>query len=119
MAHLARLRRLIRLRKGPMIAALYPAVLLVAQGLVALGLGLLALWLAAALPLGLEWLLALAIVWGALLAFRRLDRRLFVYYLMHDYAYTASEGGAYPAPLEARLAAFRAPCPGRAGQRGG
>jgi hypothetical protein len=101
------LGRLIHLRKGPMIAALYPAVLLVAQGLVALGLGLWALWLAAALPFGLEWLLAMAVVWAALLAFRRLDRRLFVYYLMHDYAYTASEGGAYPAPLEARLAVFR------------
>ena len=100
------LRRLIRLRKGPMIAALYPAVLLVGQGLLALALGLLVLWLAA-LPFGLDWLLAGATVWAALAGFRRLDRRLYVYYLMHDYAFTASENGAYPAVLEARLAEFR------------
>jgi hypothetical protein len=34
-----------RLRKGPLIAALYPAVLLVLQALVALGVGWLVLWL--------------------------------------------------------------------------
>lgn len=100
--------RLIRLRKGPMIAALYPAVLLMGQGLVALLLGALALWLATALPFGLEWPLAAAVVWAVLVGFRRLDRRLYVYYLMHDYAFTAIERGAYPAALEARLAAFGA-----------
>jgi hypothetical protein len=99
--------RLIRLRKGPMIAALYPAVLLLGQGLLALALGALVLWLAAALPFGLEWPLAAGAVWAVLAGFRRLDRRLYVYYLMHDYAFTAMERGAYPAMLEDRLAAFR------------
>jgi hypothetical protein len=99
--------RLIRLRKGPMIAALYPAVLLLGQGLVALALGALVLWLAVALPFGLEWPLAAGAVWVVLAGFRRLDRRLYVYYLMHDYAFTAKERGAYPAMLEDRLAAFR------------
>ncbi len=102
------LRRLVRLRKGPMIAALYPAVLLLGQGLVALVLGALVLWLGAALPYGGEWALGAAVVWAVLHGFRRLDRRIFVYYLMHDYAFTAMERGAYPALLEARLAEFRA-----------
>jgi hypothetical protein len=47
-------------------------------------------------------------VWAVLEAFRRLDRRVFAYYLMHDYAFTASRNGAYPPALEARLAAFLA-----------
>ena len=43
---------------------------------------------------------------GVLQLFRRLDRRLFVYYLMQDYAFTARDGGAYPAVLEERLRFF-------------
>ncbi|TAG30903.1 MAG: hypothetical protein EAZ40_01020 [Rhodobacterales bacterium] len=100
--------RLVRLRKGPMIAALYPAILLLLQGLVALAMGGVVLWLGAALPWGLEWPLAAAMVCAALVGFRVIDRKLYVYYLMHDYAFTASEGGAYPARLEARLDEFRA-----------
>ena len=102
------LARLIRLRKGPMIAALYPAVLLVVQALGAALIAGLVLWLAWALSWGLGWALALASGWAVLEGFRRIDHRLFVYYLMHDYAFTTVEGGAYPALLEARLAAFRA-----------
>jgi hypothetical protein len=102
------LRRLIRLRKGPMIAALYPAVALVAQALVAVLVAGLALWLGWSLPYGLVWVLALGLGWAVLDGFRRIDHRLFVYYLMHDYAFTTVEGGAYPVVLEDRLAAFRA-----------
>ena len=98
------LRRLIRLRKGPMIAALYPAVALVAQALVALLVGGMVLWL---LPPTWGWLVALIAGWAVLEGFRRIDHRFFVYYLMHDYAFTTVEGGAYPAVLEARLAEFR------------
>lgn len=97
--------RLVRLRKGPMIAALYPAVLLVVQALVALLVGWLVLWLVPLRLLG--WGLAAAAGYAVLEGFRRIDRRLFVYYLMHDYAFTAVEGGAYPAALAARLVAFR------------
>nr|WP_238382483.1 hypothetical protein [Tabrizicola thermarum] len=100
------LRRLIRLRKGPMIAALYPAVLLVVQAALALVAGGIVVWLGSGLPRGMGWGLAAAVVWLVLEAFRRLDHRLFVYYLMHDYAFTAGEGGAYPAALEERLRAF-------------
>ena len=103
--HSGALRRLVRLRKGPMIAALYPAVLLVLQALVALALAGLVWWL---VPWPwVDWALAAGTVWMVLAGFRRLDRRVYAYYLMHDYAFTALECGAYPAVLEARLAEFR------------
>lgn len=100
--------RLFRLRKGPMLAALYPAVALVAQALVAALVAGLVLLLASSLPWGIGWALALAAAWAVLEGFRRIDHRLFVYYLMHDYAFTTVEGGAYPPLLEARLGEFRA-----------
>jgi hypothetical protein len=102
------LRQLLRLRKGPMIAALYPAVLLVLQAVVALAVGWVVLRLAGdRLPSGLNWVVAALAAYGVLEAFRRMDRRLFVYYLLHDYAFTGIGGGAYPAGLEERLARFR------------
>ncbi|MDX5349515.1 MAG: hypothetical protein LPJ95_02260, partial [Paracoccaceae bacterium] len=92
--------------KGPMVAALYPVVLLLLQALVALILAGLVLWL---LPWAwAAWPLAAGTVWAVLAGFRRLDGRFYAYYLMHDYAFTALEGGAYPAVLEARLATVRA-----------
>ncbi|WP_137110738.1 hypothetical protein [Rhodobacter sp. SY28-1] len=100
------LRRLIRLRKGPMIAALYPAVLLVLQALVAVAVCWLVAWATSGLGVAMQAGLALGAGWAVLEGFRRIDRRLFVYYLMHDYAYTAVEGGAYPVALEGRLRAF-------------
>jgi hypothetical protein len=99
--------RLLQLRKGPMIAALYPAVLLVLQAFVAVGTGWLVLWLLGGLPYGLAWAGAAAGGYAVLEGFRRMDRRLYVYYLMHDYAFTAIAGGAYPPALEDRLAVFR------------
>lgn len=99
------LRRLTRLRKGPVIAALYPVGLLILQLFLALGLAGLAGW-------GLSWLspwaapLGLVIVPLLLNWFRKHDGRVFAWYLMHDYAHTAQGGGAYPPDLEARLAEF-------------
>ncbi|MEI4234017.1 hypothetical protein [Roseovarius sp. D22-M7] len=97
--------RLMRLRKGPVIAALYPVVILLLQLLFALlvawGLArLLMLWHPLA---GWAGLGAVPIV---LAGFRRLDGRFFAYYLMHDYAHCARLDGAMPPELEARLAAF-------------
>ena len=97
--------RLMRLRKGPVIAAFYPVGVLLAQ---------LALALVAARGLGhaLGMLHPLA-AWGGLVAvpvmlawFRRLDGHLYAYYLMHDYAFAARWLGANPPQLEARLAEF-------------
>ncbi len=98
--------RLAGLRKGPTMAALYPVAALLVQAMVA---GLLAWGIGAALaqvhPV-LGWLAAPLVVWATLWAFRRQDHRLFAYYLMHDYAYSAAGGGANPPELEARMAAF-------------
>ncbi len=100
--------RLIWLRKGPTVAALYPVVLLVLQLVVALlvgwGLGLLAGKVAGwwgAVPAALVGA-ALVLRW-----FRRIDNRIYAHYLMHDYAYTAQHWGANPPELEARMSAFR------------
>ena len=99
------LRRLTWLRKGPVIAALYPVVVLLLQ-LVA------ALLVAAVVGWGLSFVHPLA-AWGGLLAvrpvleaFRRKDSRFFAYYLMHDYAFSARHMGANPPVLEDRIAAF-------------
>ena len=104
--------RLMRLRKGPMIAALYPIFALILQALtgVALGWGLAALALALlpAFPLKGPAGLALgaAVLTLTLRWFRKHDGRFYAYYLMHDYAFTARWGGANPPQLEARMAAF-------------
>ncbi|MDZ7909582.1 MAG: hypothetical protein U5N10_16140 [Gemmobacter sp.] len=103
--------RLTRLRGGPVVAALYPVVLLLGQLVLAL--------LPAAALMGLGgWLWP---GWGALIGgvagvgaavlilrwFKKQDHRFYAYYLMHDYAFGAQHGGANPPELEARMAAFR------------
>lgn len=103
------LMRLMRLRRGPVIAALYPVVVLLVQLLVSVLIGTGVGWAAGHVSGLGGWLglpLALAIIWGALNLWRRHDGRFFAYYLMHDYAFTARQGGAYPAALEQRLAQF-------------
>lgn len=97
--------RLMRLRKGPVIAALYP----VGSLLLHLVLALAAAWAAGRVLAVIHPLAAWAGVAAApatLLWFRRQDKRFFVYYLMHDYAHTAAHQGAYSPDLEARLASF-------------
>ena len=99
--------RLMRLRRGPVIAALYPIAVLLAQMAAALALGAALLWAGA---VWLHWTVGLAAGLAAstalLLWFRRIDGRIFAYYLMHDYAFTAQNGGAYPPALETRIEAF-------------
>ncbi|TMM54700.1 hypothetical protein [Sulfitobacter sabulilitoris] len=110
--------RLMRLRKGPVIAALYPVGMLLAQ----LGLALLVLWACVRLSL---WAVAQGApqLWGlglgaGLLAggagavallrwFKARDNKVFAYYLMHDYAFSAATQGANPPALEARMIDFR------------
>lgn len=114
------LRRLMRLRKGPVIAALYPVGMLLAQLLLAIT----AAWIVA---YGVAFLGALVPVSGSAVSgvinivslaaalvcavavlrwFRARDGKLFAYYLMHDYAYSARLKGANPPELEARMAEF-------------
>ncbi len=99
--------RLMQLRKGPVIAALYPVAMLLGQ-----------LLLAALLIWGMTWGVGVLVPWwiglglgaGAAVLllrwFRAKDGRFFAYYLMHDYAHTARHRGAYPPDLQARLAGF-------------
>ncbi len=97
--------RLLKTRKGPMIAALYPIFMLTLQLIVALLLGwvgarltdytgrALVSWLTGADLLFLPWwgarftaclLVFLGVIWLTLRFFRRIDNKLFAYYLMHD-----------------------------------
>ncbi len=114
--------RLLDLRRGPILAALYPIVMLVAQFLlavlVAFGLFLGGRWaigaLAAAagaappdLPAaGLALVAALAGAAGLLRWFWKHDGRFYAHYLMHDYAHSCSAAGRYPADLDRRIDAF-------------
>jgi hypothetical protein len=98
---------LMRLRKGPVLAALYPVAMLCLQAVLAMILGWIVMRLAG---LGLPWVAATVLgVAAAVLMlrwFRTLDGRLFAHYLMHDFAFTAQLKGAYPPELEMRLAVF-------------
>ena len=117
--------RLMQLRKGPVIAALYPVGMLILQlvlalllghvlgGVISFAVGRLALsgestgfavrQMVAALSYWAVFLTTLVVV---LRWFRKVDNKLYVYYLMHDYAYSARSKGANSAALEARMALF-------------
>ncbi|SIS76966.1 hypothetical protein SAMN05421759_103131 [Roseivivax lentus] len=107
------LRRLMLLRKGPVIAALYPIGMLLLQALIAL-LAFWALYAGAQLVGPLPDLLARILGGAAGVAagiailrwFKARDGKIFAYYLMHDYAYSARRKGANPPELEARMTAF-------------
>ena len=106
--------RLMRLRKGPVIAALYPVAFLILQLILAVAVASVLNWGGKALlvPLigGFGHLIALAVGVGVALWllnwFKRQDNRFFAYYLMHDYAHSAQHKGAYGQALEARLDIF-------------
>ncbi|SEM68139.1 hypothetical protein [Palleronia pelagia] len=115
------LRRLMWLRKGPVIAALYPVGMLLLQLVLAVVAGrivgsALTFGLTVGLhPLGIglgwvgpviELVVGAAVAVAALRGFRRIDNRLYAYYLMHDYAFAARWNGANPPALEARMDAF-------------
>ncbi len=118
--------RLMRLRKGPVIAALYPVGMLLVQLLLAIfafrvaasgvawlaDIGFGAVWPARSVP-GISYsatvfgLICGAIVFVSLLRwFKKKDAKFFAYYLMHDYAYSAATRGANAPELETRMAIF-------------
>lgn len=104
------LRRLMRLRKGPVIAALYPVGMLLGQALLAFFLWYV-LWRFGAVFGAIG-------AWGGLVLgaaacitlmrwFKAKDGKIFAYYLMHDYAYSAVSKGANPPALEERMRDFQ------------
>ncbi|MCR9126435.1 MAG: hypothetical protein NXH82_09935 [Rhodobacteraceae bacterium] len=111
------LARLMRLRKGPVIAALYPVAMLLAQLGLAVLLGVLlargvaaGASLSAAMPVWAATVAGIAAgaaaAVGLLRWFKARDNRLFAHYLMHDYAYSARLRGANAPELETRMAEF-------------
>jgi hypothetical protein len=115
------LRRLMWMRKGPVIAALYPVGMLLLQLAVAIALGMgagaAAVWLLqgvlglAGWPPGtlgtlVHWPVLATVALLVLRWFKAKDGKFFAYYLMHDYAFSAQWHGAYPDALEQRIAAF-------------
>ncbi|WP_373356808.1 hypothetical protein [Pseudoroseicyclus sp. CXY001] len=110
------LRRLMWMRKGPVIAALFPVGALILEALLAFAagwiLGALAAWGARAIwvPLGpfVFWPVLLVVGLLVLRWFKSKDGKIYAYYLMHDYAHSAGLRGAYPPELEVRMAEFRA-----------
>ncbi len=111
------LRHLMKLRAGPIIAALYPPITLILQGVLAIALGLISAALVGYLleTFSPNWLL-----WGAkggafciivVVVFRvyiALESRLYVKYLVQDFSFSAAEYGAMPKALEVRLNEFSA-----------
>ncbi len=109
--------RLMKLRKGPVIAALYPVGMLLLQLILALvvAFGVYSAVFAAApwasvVPNLLMQFIAICagLATGVFVLrwFRVRDGKFFAYYLMHDYAYSAQSKGANPPELEARIAEF-------------
>ncbi len=129
------LRRLMWLRKGPVIAALYPVGMLLLQLLGAVLAGLLAAkvlsWALGGIgraivglftggePSTLDFsifhtglfvvqlVLVTWVAWQVLCWFKKNDGKFFAYYLMHDFAYSAKTKGTNAPELEDRMADFR------------
>ncbi|PTA99171.1 MULTISPECIES: hypothetical protein [unclassified Sulfitobacter] len=103
--------RLMKLRKGPVIAALYPVGMLLLQLLTAALAGKL-LYAGVTFFGGPSWFKGIAAAagvglgWQVLRWFKKHDGKLFAYYLMHDYAFGAATRGANPPALETRMTEF-------------
>lgn len=120
------LRRLMWMRKGPVIAALYPVGMLLLQLFAAMGAGLVlgnlvqsgCAWLAALIGIPLvtavlgwvgfvlKYALFFGVAFVLLRWFKTLDNKLFAHYLMHDYAFSARGSGVIPKLLDARMTQF-------------
>ena len=100
------LRRLWQLRPQPMIAALYPMVMVFLQLAIAYGLGRAVAWSLSGVPGPLSAGAGIAAFLLVMVAAIRWDRHFYVYYLINDYAYTAHQRGRYPDELTGRIGVF-------------
>lgn len=92
-----------RLRRAPILAAMYPVVVLIGQILFSAVLGRIVGGAVGGLG-GLA--LGVAFFYMMLVLFRRWDKHFFAYYLLHDFAFWAQDGGAMPEVLECRVDKF-------------
>lgn len=101
------LRRILKLQKGPAIAALYPVFAMILQLVVGVILALFFYRLGAYY---VHWSLglvsgAIAFLW-LLHWIKKNDNKFYIYYLLHDFALSSSRKGAYPLALEQRMLLF-------------
>jgi hypothetical protein len=98
---------LMKLQKGPVIAALYPVVILLGQLFLGLLLGFFAYQI---ISIFTHWILGAIVGFAVLSAimiwFKSKDNKIYAYYLMHDYAFSAQYNGDIPPELLARMATF-------------
>ena len=103
------IRAMWRLRTGPLVAGLVPAMLMIFY-LVYAGLIGMSTSLVAAGPLGAPvWLATLAGMSTGVLAMlgtRIFEEQMMIYFMVNDLGYSAYEGGKYPDPLCKRLDQF-------------
>lgn len=106
--------RLMRLRKGPVIAALYPIGMLLGQLLLCFLAAVLVFEGVVAITDGFLGQMAAVVGTGAAVGafvflmrwFKAKDAKFFAYYLMHDYAYGAATRGANTPQMEGRIVQF-------------
>lgn len=98
--------RLMRLRKGPIIAGFYPVFILISALVLAIGLGAAVGSTIAAQSLWAGWAVGLGVGLLVLKVLQWSDNRHFALYLMHDLAFASSARGAWPSELSGRIDAF-------------
>lgn len=105
--------RMSRLRRGPVLAALYPVVALLIQAAILVALAFGVGWLVGVvlpdqgLVWPLQWALGLALIVRGLALMKRLDPYLYTHYLMHDYAFACANRGGLSPVMDQRLTQFR------------
>ncbi len=92
-----------RLRRAPILAAMYPVVVLTGQISFS---GMLGMILGGTIGGVAGSVLGFGLFYLMLVLFRRWDKHFFAYYLLHDFAFWAQDGGAMPAVLGDRVDAF-------------
>jgi len=92
-----------RLRRAPILAAMYPVVVLVGQVAFSVFLGkILGEYIGGVVGLSL----GVGFFYLMLVLFRRFDKHFFAYYLLHDFAFWAQDEGAMPEVLGNRVSKF-------------
>ena len=92
-----------RLRRAPILAAMYPVVVLLGQIAFAVMLGKILGGFVGG-PIGFA--VGVGLFYLMLMLFRRLDKHFFAYYMLHDFAFWAQDGGAMPKVLGCRVDKF-------------